>query len=33
MQINDNFTYHLMGIQLICLYFSKLWKTLAFPFC
>ncbi|MBK3228858.1 hypothetical protein FKJ92_07325 [Klebsiella pneumoniae] len=33
MQINDNFTYHLMGMRLICQYFYKSWKTLTFPFC
>lgn len=32
MQINDNFTYHLMGMRLICQYFYKSWKTLTFPF-
>ncbi len=32
MQINDNFTYHLMGMRLICQYFYKSWKTLTFSF-
>ncbi|EIW5949941.1 TPA: hypothetical protein MD281_003680 [Klebsiella pneumoniae] len=33
MQINDNLTYHLMGMRLICQYFYKSWKMLTFPFC
>jgi hypothetical protein len=31
MQINYAFAYHLMGMFMICQYFYKLWKTLAFP--
>ncbi|CDL43818.1 hypothetical protein [Klebsiella pneumoniae ISC21] len=32
MQINDNFTYHLMGMRLICQYFYKSWKNADFSF-
>jgi hypothetical protein len=33
MQIKFNPAYPLMGIIMIYLGFSKLWKTQAFPFC
>ncbi|PAC07088.1 hypothetical protein CD006_27480 [Enterobacter sp. 10-1] len=33
MQIKFNPAYHLMGIIMIYLGFSKSWKSQAFPFC
>ncbi|MBX4669830.1 hypothetical protein DJ548_22730 [Klebsiella grimontii] len=33
MQINYTFNYYLSGMFMICQYFYKCWKTLAFPFC